>query len=167
MFWKKTKSFNKEVAIRLYSDCVDMVKKPINYTDFMIPDEVLGRFEALSVYLFVMLRRLKEEKTSESAEITQEIIDLFVADMDHSLRDARLSEKKIDKNFKRLIEGFYGRLVAYDTALEESSLEQAIHKNVYGSVSDRLVQSSKLADQVNQLLNKLRTQQNISNISFL
>ncbi|MBX3487535.1 MAG: hypothetical protein KF798_06510 [Candidatus Paracaedibacteraceae bacterium] len=167
MFWKKTDSSEKKTAIKLYAVCVEMARKPSHYLDFDIRDEILGRFEVLSVFLFVMLRRLKEEKTAEASTVSQKMVELFVEDMDHSLRNARLSEKGIDRNFKRFIEGFFGRLTAYDMALEDDSLDRALYKNVYDSNNDCMSQSSQLGSYVKAQLDHLKIQKNIHELCFI
>ncbi|MBX3458073.1 MAG: hypothetical protein KF820_06940 [Candidatus Paracaedibacteraceae bacterium] len=166
MFWKKTNSPAKEIAVKLYATCVDRVKNPVIYQDYSINDEVLGRFEVLSLFLFMMLRRLKKDTSTQSAEISQELVDLFVEDMDHSLRNARLSEKGIDKNFKRFVEGFFGRLVAYDTALDNNSLEQAIYRNVYDGNNEYNDASKKLGAYIKEQLNVLNSQNDIQLLCF-
>ncbi|WP_198022247.1 ubiquinol-cytochrome C chaperone family protein [Candidatus Odyssella acanthamoebae] len=143
-----------------------MARHPDYYTDFSIQDKVLGRFEVLALHLFLMLRRLKEDTSPLSGDISQEICDLFVADMDHSLRNARLSESKIDKNFKRFIEGFYGRLVAYDKGLDEGALDAAILKNVYGDDQTYLQPGKQMAVRMTNLLDVLRQQPDVNNLNF-
>ncbi|MBW8310026.1 MAG: hypothetical protein K0M45_10420 [Candidatus Paracaedibacteraceae bacterium] len=143
-----------------------MARQPDYYTDFSIQDKVLGRFEALALHLFLMLRRLKEDASPIAQNISQEMCDLFVADMDHSLRNARLSESKIDKSFKRFVEGFYGRLVAYDKGLDEGTLEDAILKNVYDDDPAHLHLGKKMAVRMTNLLDGLRQQSDVINLNF-
>ncbi len=166
MFWKKTNSPAKEIAIKLYSVCVEQVQNPQIYEKYSISDEVLGRFEVLSLFLFVMLRRLKQDVSAETAQVSQELVDLFVEDMDHSLRNARLTEKGIDKNFKRFVEGFFGRLVAYDTALDDNSLEQVIYRNVYDGNNDYNDASKKLGSYIKEQLDKLTSQEDVRYLCF-
>ncbi len=166
MFGKSSKRNNNLVAVSLYSHCVTMARQPDYYTDFSIQDKVLGRFEVLALHLFLMLRRLKEEATPLARDISQEMCDLFIADMDHSLRNARLSESKIDKNFKRFVEGFYGRLVAYDKGLDEEALEAVILKNVYEDDITHLHLVKKIAVRMTHLLDVLRQQSDVANLSF-
>lgn len=166
MFWKKTDSTNKEIAVKLYSTCVDAARNPDNYTKFGLRDEIFGRFEALSIYLFVILRRLKEDNTEIASSVSQEMVNLFVADMDHSLRNARLSEKKIDKNFKRFVEGFYGRLLAYDQAVDDNKLNYAIHKNAYDGATDFALSAKQLSEHIYSQLTFLRSQHDINNLRF-
>lgn len=166
MFGKAKKRNNNLIAVSLYERCVVMTRNPEYYTMFAIQDKLLGRFEVLALHLFLILRRLKEDASSQAYDISQELCDLFVADMDHSLRNARLSESKIDKNFKRLVEGFYGRLVAYDTGIDEGSLGQAIFKNIYDNDPVQREIGLNLTDRVSCLLAILRQQNDITNLNF-
>jgi cytochrome b pre-mRNA-processing protein 3 len=166
MFGKAKKRNNNLIAVSLYGRCVSMARSPEYYTMFAIQDKLLGRFEVLALHLFLILRRLKEEASPQARDISQELCDLFVADMDHSLRDARLSESKIDKSFKRFVEGFYGRLVAYDTGIDEGSLGQAIFRNIYDNDPVQRETGKKLTDRVSGLLATLRQQSDITNLNF-
>lgn len=126
----------KQCAQDLYAFAVDLARQPFLYTDYKIPDTPEGRYELLVLHLFLILNRLKKENLKE---VMQEICDLMVADMDHSLRDLRLSDLKIARQFKKFVEGFYGRLVAYDDALNSlnpDDLQTALLRNVYGQEND-------------------------------
>lgn len=166
MFWKSKKKDDNLIAVKLYDRCVIMARQPEYYIDFTIQDKIFGRFEVLALHLFLLLRRLKEDNSKLAQEISQELCDLFVADMDHSLRNARLSERKIDKNFKRFVEGFYGRLVAYDTGLDDGSLTDAILRNVYQEDQQQFNMAQKLANKITDLLDGLRQETDITNLKF-
>lgn len=131
------KSSWKEQAQDLYAFAVDLARQPFFYTQYNVPDTPEGRYELLTLHLFLILYRLKNPIAGDPdypQEISQEICDLMVADLDHSLRDLRLSDLKIARQFKQFIEGFYGRLVAYDDAIEKGPehLQKALLRNIYG-----------------------------------
>lgn len=166
MFGKSNKKNNNLIAVSLYQRCVDQARNPEYYTFFSIQDKILGRFEVLSLQLFVMLRRLKEDRSKLARDLSQQLCDLFVADMDHSLRDAHLTESKIDKSFKLLVEGFYGRLVAYDAGLDGDGIHAPILKNVYDDQDVNNVDAQKLTQRIMELLEGLRLQSDITHLNF-
>jgi cytochrome b pre-mRNA-processing protein 3 len=116
-FFKKIPSYEKKQAISLYEWAVEKSRSPFFYLSLDIPDTPEGRFEILTIHLFLILHKLKKENHKDTSTISQYICDMVVADLDHCLRDLRLSDLKISQSFKKMIQGFYGRLVSYDDAL--------------------------------------------------
>lgn len=139
----------------IYAAVTSQARQFIFFHDYQVPDTPQGRFEMLALHLALMLRRLKfiqpEVRETESFHdltqnlIAQDLVDWVVADVEESLRAMRVSELKITRHLKNFMEGFYGRLVVYDKALElndQGMLEQAIRRNVYGivgNISDDIV----------------------------
>lgn len=173
---------SKDIAEILYARGVEKVRDPVFYQDYAIEDAPLGRFELLSLHLFVLLRCLKERGGADANQVSQDICNLFAADMDHSLRDIRVSEMKADRQYKKFIEGFYGRLVNYDMAIESltqgegtdkeglTKLVEVILKNVYSENSSNRHNAEGLAAYVVDQLATLRqnaAQQDLSNIEFI
>lgn len=169
----------------LYSRVVEKIRDPRLYHDYGIEDSPQGRFELLSLHLFIFLRTLKERGGTDANQLSQDICNLFAADMDHSLRDIRVSEMKMARQYKKFIEGFYGRLVSYDTAIEAyyaqrnipkeapeptviSNFVDAILKNVYNGDSSNKEYSEGLAEYGRTQLIHIRnlSQQNLMDIHF-
>lgn len=152
-----------DLAEGLYKAVTRQARQFIFFEDLQVPDTPQGRFELLALHLALVLRRLKLLKGEESEKftgLTQSLCDWVVADIEESLRAMRISELKIDVHLKKFMEGFYGRLVAYDKALElkdKDMLEEAIRRNVYGivrQIEDRLVK--QMADYTCQVWEKLQ-----------
>lgn len=137
---KKKQSIPHRCVSELYACVTSQSRQYIFFKDYQVPDTPQGRFEILALHLSLMLRRLKflwPEETSQYANLSQELCNWIVADLEESIRIMRVSDLKISQHLKTFVEGFYGRLVAYDKALElqdKSMLEQAIRRNVYGIV---------------------------------
>lgn len=137
------------VAQALYNKVVNQARNPVIFQKFAIPDTVEGRFESLALHLFIVLNTLKRRHEPATLEISQHLCDMFVADMDHSLRSMSMSEGKINTHIKKFVEGFYGRLVAYDQAFAEEKqkgLLQSLQKNIYGYNNSPLDMAQGLSD---------------------
>ncbi|MDF3034655.1 MAG: hypothetical protein K0R76_1609 [Alphaproteobacteria bacterium] len=138
---KKKKPFATPLTAELYRAVTCQARQFIFFQDYQVPDTPQGRFEMLALHLALMLRRLKVAEAVELEEypnLTQDLCNWIVADVEESLRAMRISELKMTRHLKGFMEGFYGRLVAYDKALElndKGMLEQAIRRNVYGIVN--------------------------------
>lgn len=131
-------------SAELYAAVTSQARQIIFFHDYQVPDTPQGRFEILALHLSLMLRRLKflhSGEVDDFSTLSQKLCDWVVADLEESLRAMPVSERKITRHLKNYMEGFYGRLIAYDKALELNDkimLEQAIRRNVYGIVDNIL-----------------------------
>ena len=91
------------------------------FTHFNVPDTVNGRFESLTLHLFLILNKLRGNGGNYE-EFAQEIIDHLVVKLDHALREEGVSDTKVAKRIKSMLTLFYGRIKAYDSAVERIEL---------------------------------------------
>lgn len=120
---------------RLYGAIVAHSRDPAFYTDFEVPDTIEGRFEMILLHAFLLFHRLKSEDEARR-ELGQRVFDAFCTDMDANLREMGVGDLTVPKKMKRVAEAFYGRVNAYDAALEAADdelLAQALLRNVYDS----------------------------------
>ncbi len=92
----------------------------------------LGRYEMLSLHVFLFMRRIKG-RTPALKSIGQEVTDEFFRDVDHSLRELGIGDSGVPKRMKKLARMFYGRIESYDKALENNdyvALVAALARNV-------------------------------------
>jgi cytochrome b pre-mRNA-processing protein 3 len=137
--WLFGRKRDRETAQRLYASIVEQARLPAFYERFGVPDSLDGRFEMISLHAFLTLHRLKEEKSRESQALSQAVFDLLFADMDRSLREMGVGDLGVGKRVKKMAEAFYGRLAAYDAALESgdaSRLAAALRRNLYGTLGE-------------------------------
>ncbi|WEX07456.1 ubiquinol-cytochrome C chaperone family protein [Chelativorans sp. AA-79] len=126
------------VVEALYGKIVAAARRPQLYADWHVPDTPLGRFEMLSLHLFLLLHRLRGE-TGPLQEVAQETTDHFFREVDHSLRELGIGDLGVPKRIKKLARMFYGRLSAYGQAVDagdEAALAEALRRNI---VPDRAV----------------------------
>jgi cytochrome b pre-mRNA-processing protein 3 len=128
---------NQASSDALYEKIVAAARQPVIYSDWGVPDTPLGRFEMVSLHVFLVLRRLRGE-TGRCAEIAQELTDAFFRDMDHSLRELGIGDLSVPKRMKELAKMFYGRVVSYGEALDRNdraALAAALARNVKPGVA--------------------------------
>ncbi|MBR0705046.1 ubiquinol-cytochrome C chaperone family protein [Bradyrhizobium liaoningense] len=114
----------------IYGMIVTQAREPIFYRDLGVPDTVNGRFDLLLLHLWLLLRRLR---TVQSAtELSQALFDRFCEDMDDNLREMGVGDQTVPKRMRAFGEAFYGRVQAYDQAMEGDgeALAAAICKNI-------------------------------------
>ncbi|RED53368.1 ubiquinol-cytochrome C chaperone family protein [Aestuariispira insulae] len=121
-----------ELAGKLYQDVVEQARQVAFYRDYGVADSVDGRFDMIAIHLFLLLERLREEKTIRP--VTQALVNLVISDMDSSLREMGASDMSVGKKVQKMARALYGRIEAYQTAYEEnddSMLADAVLRNVY------------------------------------
>ncbi|MBR0688624.1 ubiquinol-cytochrome C chaperone [Bradyrhizobium manausense] len=114
----------------IYGMIVTQAREPIFYRDLGVPDTVNGRFDLLLLHLWLLLRRLRTAQGG--TELSQALFDRFCEDMDDNLREMGVGDQTVPKRMRAFGEAFYGRVQAYDQAIEADAeaLAQAICKNI-------------------------------------
>lgn len=123
---------NRAITDALYAEIVAAARQPVFYSEWNVPDTPLGRFEMLSLHMFLFQHRLRGEG-GVSREIAQVLIDEFFSDVDHSLRELGIGDQGVPKRMKKLARMFYGRTISYAEALENgdrAALAAALARNV-------------------------------------
>ncbi len=126
----------KVAADKIYRQVVSQARRPDFYLSGGVPDSLDGRFELIALHVFLVLDRLKQDHPLGSA-LGQALHDVFFADMDHSLREMGAGDLGVGKRVKKMAQGFYGRVAAYETGLagDGPGLEAALRRNLYGTLA--------------------------------
>ena len=95
----------------------EAARRPDLYEVLGVPDTVEGRFEALSLHVILVLRRLGH-LPPPADEVAQELIDSVFVQLDESLRELGVGDMGVSKRIKKLGASFYARAGAYGTALD-------------------------------------------------
>jgi cytochrome b pre-mRNA-processing protein 3 len=114
----------------IYGMIVTQAREPLFYRDLGVPDTVNGRFDLLVLHLWIVLRRFKP--VEGGAPLSQALFDRFCNDMDANLREMGVGDITVPKRMRAFGEAFYGRVAAYDLALDQGQepLAQALCKNI-------------------------------------
>ncbi|OYR18818.1 ubiquinol-cytochrome C chaperone family protein [Brucella thiophenivorans] len=118
--------------LRVYETIVAAARQKRFYAQFQVPDTPLGRYEMLSVNIFLTLHRMKGEN-SALMPLAQDIADEFFKDVDHSLRELGIGDQGVPKRMKKLARMFYGRVSSYGAALDADDkvgLAAALTRNI-------------------------------------
>ena len=129
---------NRAITEALYGEIVAAARQSTFYSSWEVPDTPLGRFEMLSLHMFLFQHRMLVEEGVAKA-LAQVLIDEFFLDIDHSLRELGISDIGVPKRMKKLAKMFYGRTAAYADSLERNdlaSLAAALTRNVRPDLAD-------------------------------
>lgn len=121
-------------ARSLYLAAVTQARRPEFYTDCGVPDTLDGRFDLIALHVFLLLHRLKRDHP-RSAELAQEVFDTMFLDMDQSLREMGAGDLGVGRKVKRMAQGLYGRIAAYEDGLRgpATDLIAALGRNLFGT----------------------------------
>jgi cytochrome b pre-mRNA-processing protein 3 len=132
-----------ERARRLYEQVILQARQPALYRTLGVPDSLDGRFEMITLHLFMVLHRFKQSGQADADVLGQALCNIMFADMDVSLREMGAGDLGVGGRVKRMASGFMGRVVAYSSGLAATPelLGQALRRNVYGTTDadDRIV----------------------------
>lgn len=125
-------SWSRPPVLKAYDRIVTQARQPVFYVDFEVADTVQGRFDLILLHLVLVLRSVRVHP--EGPAFAQDLFDLFVRDMDRSLREMGVGDISIAKKMKKVGQAFYGRAQRYEEALETLSvdaLSEAVARNIY------------------------------------
>ncbi|RZJ40887.1 MAG: hypothetical protein EON87_17230 [Brevundimonas sp.] len=120
---------NREIIDDLYAAIVTEARREVLYTELGLPDTVMGRFEALSIQVFLFLSRCRDEPSLKP--VAQDLVDRFMTDIEDSIREIGIGDPSVPKRMRKLAGMFYERVNAYDpglTAGDGASLAAALRR---------------------------------------
>ena len=136
MFWSRwgRRSSAFDTGHALYAAAVEQARDPVFYAALAAPDTANGRFELYSLHVILLLHRLKR-RGDAAAAAAQVLFDVYVQALDNTLREQGVGDLSVPKKMRKLGEAFYGRVRAYDAALEDPvELPALVRRTVYGDV---------------------------------
>lgn len=130
--FRRERSMNRVITEALYASIVAAARQESFYSQWNVPDTPLGRFEMVSLHMFLFQHRLRGEGAA-AYDIAQILIDDFFTDVDHSLRELGVGDMGVPKRMKKLAKMYYGRTAAYSDALDRGdsdALTDALARNI-------------------------------------
>jgi len=137
-------------AHALYVAIVAEARQSFLFDELGVPDSVDGRFDMISLHIFLVLRRLKAD-VDRSADLAQCLFDTMFADMDRSLREMGTGDLGVGRRIKEMATAFYGRLSAYEKALQSNDpalLPDAIVRNIFRDDAEKSEEAHKISNYV-------------------
>ncbi len=122
-----------DAVYTVYTALVEQARRPEFYTKTVVPDTIDGRFDMIVMHLVLFYRRMAVENV-EARDFAQNVFDVFVKDMDRSLREMGVGDLSVPKKMKKIGESYFGRSEVYGGALDEadaSALADAVNRNIF------------------------------------
>lgn len=121
-------------AGEIYGVIVTQARQPNFYAKLGVPDTPAGRYEMVTMHLFLVLERLRRP-AGEQAQLPRMLVEAFISDMDDSLRELATGDLAVPKKVRKAATGLYERTVAYRAGLADAdgrALANTFNEHVYG-----------------------------------
>lgn len=113
-------------AKQVYGKILAYARNPFFFAACGVPDDFEGRFDLLTLCIFLVMRSAGDKAFSQS------LFDVMFADMDQTLREMGIGDMGVPKHMRRMMKAFNGRVHAYEAAIKADHLKEAVKKNIYG-----------------------------------
>lgn len=120
-------------AAALYAAAVAAAREPFLFAGLGIPDTVDGRFDSVTLFVALLIERLRLAPAPGPA-LAQAVFDAMFRDMDRTLREMGVGDPSMARRMKAMWNAFHGRALAYRAALaagEAAGLAAALARNVW------------------------------------
>ena len=114
------KNKDKKIADFLYLNMINYSQKIINHNLFNPKKDFNVSFEINSIILIAIFIGSKNRYKKDWVDINQDIMNIFIRDLDHSLRLSGISDMKIGKYVKGYIKKFYFRIKEFEKIYENN-----------------------------------------------
>ena len=121
---------NREIVEATYKALTMRARRPVLFIDGGVEDTVMGRFESVCLELFLFLRRCRED--SALSAFTQDLVDHFITDVEHSIRELGVGDPSVPKRMRKLAGYFYERVAVYDKAMDDADPQSALSVALVG-----------------------------------
>ena len=162
-FYKKENK-EKNYVNYIYLKNIKLSIRFIQSSNYILKKDFQTSFEIFSLFLIFNLKNFKDFKIKNYKKINEELINLFVNDLDYSFREIGIGDMKIGKYVKTFIKKFYFRL----SAMEEILNTKDLNKSVEFVSNLNIIKKNQITRATKEMLNiYLKIQSSIENNSKL
>ena len=162
-FYKKENK-EKNYVNDIYSKNIKLSIRFIQSSNYILKKDFQTSFEIFSLFLIFHLKNFKDFKIKNYKKINEELINLFVSDLDYSFREIGIGDMKIGKYVKTFIKKFYFRL----STMEEILNTKDLNKSVEFVSNLNIIKKNQITRATKEMLNiYLKIQSSIENNSKL
>ena len=110
-YFKKKENKEQIIANKQYKKIISESTKFLNENKFFKVKDYRTSFEIVSIFLIMFIRiNLLEKNKKKYLKINEELVSLFISDLDESLREKGIGDMSIGKYVKSYVKKFYFRL---------------------------------------------------------
>ena len=122
-YFKKKENKEQIIATKQYKQVIFESKIFLNDNNFFITKDYKTSFEIVSIFLIMFIRiNLLQKNRKKYLIVNDELVSLFIADLDESLREKGIGDMSIGKYVKSYVKKFYFRISKFP-------LDNNLHNN--------------------------------------
>ncbi len=166
-YFNKKENKDTIIARRIYKDIIVNVKFILNKKNLLIKKNFNSSFELIVIFLFIVLISYKIKK--ENLQINQILFEIFINDLDKSLREEGIGDMNIGKYVKSYVKKAYFRFKKLEIIIKDNNFKEFnmfIKKiNIQDIEKDNLILSDYLFSYIKKLIKKAKKEE-ISKFKF-
>ncbi len=113
-YFKKKENKEQIIANNQYKKILNESKSFLNDNNFFNTKDFNTSFEIISIFLIMFIRKnLLEDDRSLYLKVNEDLISLFISDLDESLRDKGIGDMSLGKYVKSYVKKFYFRITKF------------------------------------------------------
>ena len=121
-YFKKKENKEQIIAIGQYKKILTETNLFLNENNFFKLKNYKVSFEIVSIFLIMFIRiNLLENNRKKYLKVNDELVSLFISDLDESLREKGIGDMSIGKYVKSYVKKFYFRLSKFDKISKTSA----------------------------------------------
>lgn len=159
----------KAAASRAYTELVSAARAPGMYGKQGIPDTEAGRFDALLLWLAILIRRLRSDG-DQADRFLRNVIGEFALDMDRTVREAGVGDLGVGKRVKQMVAALHARADTIEDKLNTQAvaagkLDEYVIRTIFDGETDAADRSKKIAAaavEFAEALDRLKTEEIVS-----
>jgi cytochrome b pre-mRNA-processing protein 3 len=121
----------RDKLLPLYEAVVAVGRDPFWYRDGGVPDTVDGRFDMIAAVTAILLIRMEAIAGDEARGASVMLTELFIDDMDESLRQIGIGDYVVGKHIGRMVGALGGRLGAFRQAAADGDYLTPVRRNIF------------------------------------
>ena len=139
-----------------YRAVVAEARRPDWYRLGGVPDSIDGRFDMVALILSLLLLRLEGE--AGAGQLSVDVTERFVADMDGSLRQMGIGDPTVGKQVGGMVAALGGRIGAYrDAGADDAAMRAALERNLWRGILPEAATKDWTVTEVRRLQARLAT----------
>ena len=158
-YFIKKENNDKDISNEIYLSMINHIENIVNNKNFKIKKDFNSIFELMTLLLFVVFFAYKKGKTNRN--INQKLLDLYIIDLDQTLREQGIGDMSIGKYVKAYVKKIYYRISKLEIIFKQNNLNEfkkyIIKININSNNSDKL--SNFLFKNIKNLLNKAKSKE--------
>ena len=142
-YFKKKENKEQIIATKQYKKILSESTNFLKDNDFFKAKDFKTSFEIVSIFIIMFIRKnLLEDNRKEYLKVNEELVSLFILDLDESLREKGIGDMSIGKYVKSYVKKFYFRISKFPN-------DNNLYKNEYFIEYLRITNLIKNDDYIN------------------